>query len=293
MFSFVSKYIVPSQETPLLLTRRTAANARMLENNVFLVSAEEGFAEGLQHFFDPGLEGTGWAWDADFFDFDNDGAEDLYVVNGREPNLTYDRERNVLYKQLGGRFHDVSKGSGADFPSNARGAVHADLDGDGDLDLVVNNYHSPAVLLQNNVQRNHWVQFTLEGVRSNRDAVGARVTLQAGGHRQTRTVRGGSGFLSKEPNVVHFGLGQAEAIESVEIHWPSGTRQVLTEVELDRQHRVLEPEEDRSGSDRLDVQDDVDGVARLRRHCCAGLPCRRASPSRAAARLGSKASARR
>jgi len=240
MFSFVSKYIKPGEDTELTLTRRTVKNARMVENNVFLVSGDGRFTERQHEFFDRSLEGDGWAWDADFFDFDNDGHDDLYVANGREPNLAYDSERNVLYRQHGGRFFDVSKDSGADIAANSRGVAAADLDDDGDLDLIVNNYHDRAVILRNNLRRNHWVKLHLEGEESNRDAIGARVTVHAGGRSQTRTVRGGSGFLSDDPSTLSFGLGDAQAAERVVIRWPSGAEQVIESLPAGRLHRVRE-----------------------------------------------------
>ncbi len=241
IFSFVSKYITPGAETQIVLSQHTALNARIIEANMFLVSDGSSYSEAHNDYFDR-VSGCGWAWDADFFDFDNDGHEDLYVVNGREPNLTYDRERNVLFKQVDGQFYDVSVNSGADIRSNSRGAVHADLDRDGDLDLIVNCYESGAILLSNNTQRRHWVRLELEGSLSNRDAIGARVELRAGGRVQRRTIRGGSGFLSKEPCELHFGLGAAESVEEVVITWPSGGRQVLTDLAINRAHEIVESE---------------------------------------------------
>jgi len=146
----------------------------------------------------------------------------------------------VLYRQHAGRFFDVSKDSGADIAANSRGVAAADFDDDGDLDLVINNYHDRAVLLRNNLRRNHWVKLHLEGSESNRDAVGARVTVHAGGRAQTRTVRGGSGFLSDDPTTLSFGLGGAEAAERVVIRWPSGREQVLEGLPAGRLHRVRE-----------------------------------------------------
>jgi hypothetical protein len=240
MFSFVSKYIMPGDETELRLTRKTVESARMVESNVFLVSANGSFSERQHDFFDRSEEGDGWAWDADFFDFDNDGEEDLYVVNGREPHLSYDRERNVLYRQSNGRFFDVSRGSGANIPFNSRGAVAADFDGDGDLDIIVNNYLSEAKLLRNNLRRNNWAQIRLQGTRSNRDGIGARVVLHTQSGSQMRTMRGGSGYLSKEPAILSFGLKAATRIERIEIQWPSGTRQTVADLPANQLHRITE-----------------------------------------------------
>ena len=114
-----------------------------------------------------------------------------------------------MYRQQNGRFFDVSNGSGADIQINSRGVVAADFDGDGDLDIVINNYRDHATLLRNNLRRNNWIQLRLQGTRSNRDAVGARVVLHTRLGTQMRTVRGGSGFLSDEPLTLSFGLKDA------------------------------------------------------------------------------------
>ena len=115
MYSFDTKHIKPDQYVHVIATRNTVRNARIVENNIFLVSSEDSFLNRHHDHFQRSMQGSGWAWDADFFDFDNDGFEDLYIANGREPNLSYNMERNVLYMQFDGYFYDVSDGSGADF----------------------------------------------------------------------------------------------------------------------------------------------------------------------------------
>ncbi|MDA2930718.1 CRTAC1 family protein [Acidobacteria bacterium AH-259-O06] len=242
IFSFLTKLVKPGVETLIPTSRETVQNLRMIETNLFLVSSGESFVDRHHQLFDRSPEDCGWAWDADFFDFDNDGQEDLYVVNGREPDvMSYDRQRNVLFKQSNGHFYDISSGSGADFRSNARGTAYADFDQDGDLDIILNNFHSAAVLLRNNLQRRNWVRLRLEGRASNRDAVGARVKLFTAVGVQTRTVRGGSGFLSKDPYALHFGLGRGEKIDRIHIVWPSGRSQTIRSPAINREHRIIEP----------------------------------------------------
>ena len=240
-FSFASKYIKPDADTRIAVSQRTTQNMRMIENNLFLVSDVSGYREQHHAYFDRSREGSGWAWDADFFDFDNDGEEDLYILNGREPNLSYAFERNVLYKQVEGHFYDVSAASGADFKSNARGAVHADFDRDGDLDIVVNNYRDDAVVLRNNLQRHNWMRIRLQGSASNRDAIGARVTIHTNAGKQLRTVRGGSGFLSKEESALHFGLKHLRQVDKIEVVWPSGRQQTIKNLPANREHTLVEP----------------------------------------------------
>ena len=105
----------------------------------------------------------------------------------------------------------------------------------------MNNYHGDVVLLRNNLQRNNWIRLKLEGTVSNRDAIGARVTIHTSDGRQLRTIRGGSGYLSKEPCVAHFGLGQVAEIDEVEIHWPSGKRETRAGLSINREHVLVEP----------------------------------------------------
>lgn len=104
MYSFDTKHIKPDQYVHVIATRNTVRNARIVENNIFLVSSEDSFLNRHHDHFQRSMQGSGWAWDADFFDFDNDGFEDLYIANGREPNLSYNMERNVLYMQFDGYF---------------------------------------------------------------------------------------------------------------------------------------------------------------------------------------------
>lgn len=241
MFSFVQKHVKPGRHARISVSRRTVANLRMVENNLFLVSSGNTYEDRHHRHFQRSLDGNGWAWDADFFDFDNDGAEDLYIANGRERYVAYNMERNVLYKQFRGHFYNVSKGSGADFRSNTRGVVHADLDLDGDLDLIVNNFEGPAVLLRNNLQRHHWLRVTLRGTSSNRDSIGALVKVRTADGVQVRRVRGGSGYLSKEPNGLHFGLGRNGSVEKIDIVWPSGRRLSIENPAVDREHHIVEP----------------------------------------------------
>src|SRR5262245_25671954 len=150
-------------------------------------------------------------------------------------------ERNRLFRNNGdGTFTDVAFVNAADRIEDGRGLSIADLDRDGELDLVIRNYHQPAQLLRNQGGANHWVQLVLTGTRSNRDAVGARIRLQAGGRWQTREVHAGSAYLSQQSLVQHFGLGDARRVDTVEITWPSGARTTLPGLERDRRWLVSE-----------------------------------------------------
>ncbi len=151
------------------------------------------------------------------------------------------RERNVLFRHNGdGTFSEVGWVNGADRIEDARGVAVLDLSSNGQLDLMLRNFHSPAGLLRNAGSPGHWVGFELVGTRSNRDAVGARIRLRVGDRWQTRVVTTGSGYLSGNTRRQHFGLGDADQVDEVVIEWPSGERTVTRDLPVDRYHSVTE-----------------------------------------------------
>jgi hypothetical protein len=185
------------------------------------------------------------AWGTKLFDYDNDGRLDLFVANGHiypeiddhvQLKLTY-KEANLLYRNVGGRFENVgaASGPGLAIVDGTRGAAAADIDRDGDLDLVLTNIDSTPNLLRNDGgNRQAWVSVRLVGTRSNRDAIGARLTLTAGGTTQVREVNPFGSYQSQSSYAVHFGIGEAAAIESLEIRWPSGETETLSDLPVGR-----------------------------------------------------------
>ena len=150
-------------------------------------------------------------------------------------------ERNVLFRNNGdGTFTDVAWVNGADRVEDGRGLSIFDYDRDGQLDILIRNFRQPAQLLHNLGGRNHWLQLKLVGTRSNRDAVGARVRLRTAHGWQTRYVSAGSGYLSGQSLVQHFGLGEATRVEALEIAWPSGERTALGPLDGDRRYLIVE-----------------------------------------------------
>lgn len=162
-------------------------------------------------------------------------------------------ERNLLFwNRGGGQFVDVAYLTGANRIEDGRGVAVADFDRDGRLDLLLQNLDRPSVLLMGRGESGNWLQLELEGTRSNRDALGAVVTLHAGPGTQTRQVAAGSGFISSSSPVLHFGLGDAPRADEIEIRWPSGRRQRLTDVAANQRIRVTEPQ--KASSTLADVQ---------------------------------------
>jgi len=189
-------------------------------------------------------------WGAGFFDYDNDGALDLFVVNGstfQEPGrpelLTPMRDQLFWNRGRSGGFYDVSTVAGPYFQEShvGRGAAFADYDNDGNIDVVIVNHSAPAVLLRNTGDpANRWIAFRLIGRRSNRSALGAKLRLVAGGHAQIREVGASSSYLSQDALTQHFGLGVASRADTLEVLWPSGARQILTDLDGGTIHTVVE-----------------------------------------------------
>src|SRR5262249_18727723 len=137
---------------------------------------------------------------------------------------------------------DVAHVEGADLIEDGRGLSLFDYDHDGQVDMLLRNYRQPAALLHNTGGPQHWIAFKLVGTKSNRDAVGPRITVDAQAARQLRQVSCGSAYLSGQRLVQHFGLGAGSEAERVEVRWPSGARTVLLHVPADRLMLITEGE---------------------------------------------------
>src|SRR5208283_5335293 len=141
-----------------------------------------------------------------------------------------------------GRFRDISlnAGPGITTPFNSHGVAAADFDNDGAVEILVNNSHDRPSLLKNLGDHENWILLKLEGTKSNRDAIGARVTVRVGHHQQMQEVRSGSGYISQSDFRLHFGLGKATKADAVEIRWPSGLVQRFENVTGNRIVRIRE-----------------------------------------------------
>ncbi len=191
-------------------------------------------------------------WGTGFFDFDNDGWKDLFLVNGHAfpevDRLGIDihyRDRAILYRnRQQGSFQDISEQAGAGVMEkhSSRGAAFGDMDNDGAIEIAINNQdETPSLLKQRMRPPGHWILMQLTGSKSNRSAIGARVKLKAAGHTQYGEVRSGGSYLSQNDLRLHFGLGEAPRIERLEIAWPSGRSQVLRDQAADRILQIREP----------------------------------------------------
>ena len=191
-------------------------------------------------------------WGVRFIDYDNDGWKDLLITQGHDldtvqlnfPDLRY-REPMLLVKNTGSKFVDVSAQAGDIFKKAwvGRGLAIGDLDNDGRVDAVVTGNDGGLYVLHNSTPtQNHWLTLSLVGHKSNRDAIGSEVKITTAKGLQMATVTTAGSYLSSSDKRVHFGLG-SETVATIEIRWPSGIRQTIKNVAVDKILRVDEPSE--------------------------------------------------
>jgi hypothetical protein len=217
-----------------------------------------------------GVAHTHWSWSALFGDYDNDGYKDIFITNGYpKAVIDYDYQiamydvRQVRDQELANRrgletlnelpgyevsnyvfrnegdltFADRTNEWGMNHPGFSYGAAHADLNNDGRLDIVVSNIDAPAFIYQNGQPdsgRNHYLQIKLQGKDPNRGGIGSRLILTAGGRKQFVYHTPYRGYMSSMDDRIHFGLGEATRVDSLEVHWPDGSHQLLTDLHVDR-----------------------------------------------------------
>jgi hypothetical protein len=201
-----------------------------------------------------GIE-TWWPWGVATGDFDNDGFEDVFLPSGM--GYPYDYWPNALMMNNGDEtFTDRAAQFGIEPPlegingkvplggklpaRSARCAATADFDGDGRLDLVVNNFNDRSYFFKNQFAKQNYVAFRLTGTRSNRDAIGALVRIYMGNDVMVRQVQAAGGYLSQSSRTLHFGLGQRSSIDRAEVRWPSGLVQTIHTPAVNTLHRLNE-----------------------------------------------------
>jgi predicted NUDIX family NTP pyrophosphohydrolase len=191
-------------------------------------------------------------WGLKFFDYDNDGLVDLFLANGHPDDMIDNYSQAVKYKeplllfhQDNGQLHNVSAASGPIFTKSfpARGLAIGDFNNDGRIDVLIGNNGGPPVLLRNNSgAENHWLGVRLQGVKGNRDAVGARITWSAGGVKRSRLKNNGGSYLSSHDMREVLGLAKAAKLDWLEIQWPqpSGRTERFTDLPVDRYITITE-----------------------------------------------------
>jgi hypothetical protein len=208
----------------------------LLGDNVLYRNRGDGTFELVQ---DAQTNDAGMGWGLLWFDFDNDGWLDLYVAN--ESGYSSPAYANVLYHNHGdGSFEKVPDGAGTASLAGSYGCATADVNLDGFIDLYVTNSQTPNHLYINQGENQHWLQVRLEGVQSNRSAVGARLRVVAGGGMQISEVKAGGGYVSQNSFTQHFGLGPATRVDTLEIRWPSGIVEYYTDLPADQRLWIRE-----------------------------------------------------
>jgi hypothetical protein len=220
--------------------------------NTLYENSGSGFFTDVSHLAGIAQGGAPYlGWGVGFADFDNDSHLDVLFTNGHVyPDIdgqglgtTY-LQRKQLFRNLGNRrFQNITdeSGSGLLLKKSSRGAAFGDYDNDGDIDVLVLNLNDRPTLLRNETMpTNHWVTLRLRGTKSNRDGIGARIRIEAGSRRQTAEVRGDGSYLSHNDMRPHFGLGNADRVQAVEIRWPSGQIDTTKELAADRFYVAVE-----------------------------------------------------
>jgi len=230
----------------ILVTHFSDQYATLFRNDGDLNFADASYTAGIASATRPFV-----GWGDAFVDLDNDGWVDFFMVNGHVypqvdvPGIgTKYREPKLLFQNMhNGTFHNISQqvGPAIQIPQVSRGLAVGDLFNDGHMELVVENLEgAPMILRPEGGPQNHWVSLSLEGVKSNRLALNARVRVTAGDLVQTDEVRSGGSYLSQNDLRLHFGLGKHDRIDKVEIFWPSGANETLTQLAADRLYTITE-----------------------------------------------------
>jgi len=233
-------------------------------NAVFLNTGTNRYQEAA-HLL--GVSATGWTWAARIADLDCDGRQDLFFTAGMirnftnpdlvdkqnvEPNLKAKaqmwkdtaprRERTLAYRNLGDlKFEDVSTAWGLDRLGVSFGCALVDLDGDGALDIVYNNFDGPPTIIRNRTTGGHRTAIKLVGRAPNVDAIGAELRIETASGVQVRQIYTERGVVASEPSIVHFGLGPDSEISKLIIHWPNGQVQVLEDLPADHLLTIPQP----------------------------------------------------
>ena len=221
-----------------------------------------------------GVRDSRFSWGTTFFDYDNDGDLDLAATNGYNGQGWID-DRTFLWRNDAGVFTDVSEALGITDTQQGRGLIHLDYDDDGDLDmLVVNNAATPILYRNDGGDANHYLRIEPQGTLSNRDGIGAWITvtpdLTDPDRQMAWEIDGGSSFVSQNERIAHFGLGDSnDPVDMVAIEWPSGAVQRLFDVSVDQTLVVIEAEQ--AASADFDGDFDVDSADLVRWHAGFGL----------------------
>ena len=261
-------------------------NHQLIRNVLQLNNGDGTFSDVAYH---AGVTATDWSWSALFADFDNDQDKDLFVSNGLKRDIQDNDYKMALSQKLssgvykgdlkellemipitpianhffvnqgGLRFSDETKAANLHHPGFSQGVAYADLDLDGDLDLVLNNMDSTASVYRNNSDQlddRHFLRIKLEGTASNPFGFGTKVTVEIGQVTQYQQLTLTRGFLSSVEPILHFGLGTASKVNKVFVQWPDGRNQLLSDIDADQVLILRESDASPSVNDPWKIQED-------------------------------------
>ncbi|MEM8891622.1 MAG: VCBS repeat-containing protein, partial [Bacteroidota bacterium] len=264
--------LAPDNYAKFDLNIRSGFHYQYMRNMLQLNNGNDTYSEIGQI---AGISNTDWSWSALFSDFDNDGWKDLFISNGYKRDYTnldfikymedFVQKKGRLMRQdvmeiiknmpasnvtnyifsneQGAGFSNKVENWGMNRPSNSNGAAYADLDNDGDLDLIVNNVNQPAFLYENtsNQKENaHYLQIELKGEGKNTAGIGSRIVAYTKLGKQTIEQYPGRGYLSSVSPILHIGLGESTSIDSLHVFWPSGKEEILKAVKADQKLLIEE-----------------------------------------------------
>ncbi len=262
------KYVLPNEDTKAHFDPSSLSTMRVVEANDLFISSIE--PNGNLKFTKSksvgrGFSSTGWSWDADFFDYDNDGDDDLYCLTGMNPYAVYGQENeyyqspdgdsanvtfaksqeepNIFFENKNGHLEVLSNTGGLNYSGTSRSAAYLDFDNDGDLDIVVNEYQGEARFFENHSEKfeNHWGKIKLTGDYAHgmtKDAIGTSLIITLpDGEKFWKEIHSTTGYLSGHPKEIHFGLGLHKKFD-LEIIWPNGNSQTLKNLDANQSHQV-------------------------------------------------------
>jgi len=235
MFSRNLRFVFPKGNSIKTLDDQILNSTLYLSGNKMYLSTKEGFIP-THEVFEPGRMGLGWS--ANFFDYENDGDQDLYVANGYVDNVITGAQKNLFYMNENNRYYRLSgyveeelkkkqKDDVISFKGNSRSVIHADLNNDGLLDLIVGNFNNGLKVFKNNAkQKNNWIKIKLKGRKSNSYGVGSVIKIKTeDGKRIQRLVSAGSNYLSQDDLTVTFGIGKNKSVSEIEVYWSGGNKE--------------------------------------------------------------------